>query len=171
MCGTSPPIPISIIHCYVKLPIDRKYKVSEWQKHEPYSTSCGFGTTTRYRTALQQPNSLLKLCPPLEETTTCINKSCVEIIPGEWTACTVTNATNTNEYCGHGKMFQKYSCYVDGSHMTLLPVTILIHFWHQKIVIYHVQVTVYCQNGVKMIVIVQSVVAVRLVTECLLGKF
>ena len=112
LCEAASPTPTSTAPCNVELPID--CKVSEWQEREPCSASCGFGTTTRYRTVLQPPNPLGRSCPLLEETTTCMNKSCVEIIPGEWTACIVTTATYTSGYCGHGKMFQNYSCYVDG---------------------------------------------------------
>jgi len=112
LCATTSSPPMSIKECALDLTVD--CKVSDWQEFEPCSRSCGIGTTIRHRTVLQPPNSLGRPCPHLKETTTCKNISCSEMIPGEWTACIVPNATNSIEYCGRGKMFQTYFCYVNG---------------------------------------------------------
>ena len=112
LCAITSPAPVNVTQCTADLAAD--CKVSDWLEFDTCSRSCSTETTTRHRAVIQPPNALGRPCPHLEETTTCVNNSCAQIVPGEWTACIVTNFTNTSEYCGHGKMFQNFSCHVDG---------------------------------------------------------
>ena len=109
LCEQNSNPPVNVKNCTIECPVD--CIVSEWKSWEPCSAECGIGFATRYRTVLQAPNTLGRPCPGLRQTTT---RSCGEYKPGGWSTCVVTNATNTTEYCGSGKMFQNYSCYVDG---------------------------------------------------------
>jgi len=119
LCAATSPTPASITQCTVVHAVD--CKVSDWQELKSCSKPCGIGTTTRHRTVLQPPNYLGRPCPHLEETTTCRNRSCSEIIPGEWTKCIITNVTSSDEYCGHGKRFKTHYCYIDGKLSDITP--------------------------------------------------
>ena len=112
LCEQNSSPPANIKNCTIECPID--CIVSEWKNWEPCSTECGIGSKTRHRTMLQAPNALGRPCPGLQQTTTCMQRSCGEYKPGEWSACIISNVTNSSEYCGSGKMFRQYSCYVDG---------------------------------------------------------
>ena len=112
LCEQNSSTPVNVKNCSIECPID--CIASEWSNWESSSAECGIGSTTRYRTVLHAPNALGRPCPGLQQTTTCMQRSCGEYKPGAWSTCIVTNVTNTTEYCGSGKMFQQYSCYVDG---------------------------------------------------------
>ena len=99
-------------NCTIECPMD--CEVSEWKNWEPCSTECGVGTKIRHRTVLQPSNALGRPCPELQQTTICVRRSCGEYKPSEWSTCIISYTTNSTEYCGNGKMFQKYLCYVDG---------------------------------------------------------
>lgn len=112
LCEHNSSTPELIKNCTTDCPID--CIVSEWKEWEPCSAECGTGTTTRYRTVLQPPNTLGRPCPVVQQTTICMERLCGEYKPSEWSTCIITNATNSTDYCGSGTMFQNYSCYVDG---------------------------------------------------------
>ena len=112
LCEQHSSPPESVQNCSSECPVD--CIVSSWTDWESCSAECGIGTTTRHRTVLQVPNALGRPCPRLQQTTTCMQRLCGEYKPSEWSTCTISNATNSTQYCGNGTMFQSYSCYVDG---------------------------------------------------------